>query len=201
MAYNRKDYYFQKAKKENYAARSAFKLEEIDHRLKFFRPGMKVLDLGAAPGSWSQYASKKIGAKGRILGIDLQPVRVTLPNAKFILADLKDIDLGEMMNKEGISPPFDCVISDMAPRTIGIRETDQVRSTELCHLALDTAARFIKEGGNFICKLFHSNDFEEIRKRMRNEYQKVDVIRPDSTRKESKEIFLIGLHYKGTKDT
>jgi 23S rRNA (uridine2552-2'-O)-methyltransferase len=197
MAYNPKDYYFHKAKKENYAARSAFKLEEIDRRFHIIRPAMKILDLGAAPGSWSQYCSRKIGSKGRILGVDLVPIKITLPNAKFLVADMREVDLAETMKAEGIEPPFDCVLSDMAPKTIGVKENDQMRSFELSVLALETARRFIKTGGTFVVKFFHSNDFEELRNMMRKEYTKVEILRPASTRKESKEIFLIGLGFKG----
>ncbi|MGZ3700063.1 MAG: SAM-dependent methyltransferase, partial [Bdellovibrionota bacterium] len=93
MAYNPKDYYFQKAKKENYVARSVFKIQEIDERFKLFKPGYKVLDLGAAPGSWSQFASQKVGPKGRVLGIDIQPIKLTMPNAVFVTADMRSLDL------------------------------------------------------------------------------------------------------------
>lgn len=192
MGYQLKDYYFKKAKEENYAARSVFKLEEIDARFKLLRPGMQVLDLGCAPGSWSQFAAKKVGAKGRVLGIDLQKVNLTLPNALFIEADLHDLNLANVMKENGFQPPFDLVISDMAPKTTGIRITDQARSLELCELALDCADRFLKKGGDFVVKLFHSEDFDEYRKKLRERFVKVEVLRPKSTRKESKEIFLIG---------
>src|ERR1700679_1490365 len=119
MAYNPKDYYFKKAKSENFAARPVFKLQEIDERFKIFRPGYRVLDLGAAPGSWSQYASQKIGSGGRILGIDLQPIKLTLPNPAFLTADLRAFDLAQAMTEQGIAPPFDVVLSDMAPKTTG----------------------------------------------------------------------------------
>lgn len=193
MAYNRKDYYFHKAKAENFAARSIFKLEEIDARYRFIKSGYKILDLGAAPGSWSQYCSKKIGPQGRLLGIDLQPIKLTLPNAVFITADLKALNLEELMASHGITPPFDIVLSDMAPKTTGIAITDQARSLELCELALSVAKRFLKRGGNFVCKLFLSGDFEDFRKQLRENFEKVEVERPKSTRKESKEIFLICL--------
>ena len=193
MAYNPKDYYFQKAKTENYAARSVFKLQEIDSRFKILKSGYKVLDLGAAPGSWSQYASEKVGPKGRILGIDLQPIKLTLSNALFIHADIRDLSLSEIMTRHGIAPPFDLILSDMAPKTTGIRITDQARSTELCQIALELSDRFLKENGNFVCKLFHSEDFESFRKLLKDRFTKVEVLRPKSTRKESKEIFFIGL--------
>lgn len=195
MAYNPKDFYFKQAKKEDYAARAVFKIQEIDERFKLFKPGYKVLDLGAAPGSWSQYASKKVGPQGRILGLDLQPIKITLPNALFLVEDMREADLERIMTEHGISPPFDVVLSDMAPKTTGIRVTDQARSLELSELALRTAERFLKPRGHFVNKLFHSEDFEHYRDLLRARFQKVEVLRPKSTRKESKEIFLIGMGY------
>jgi 23S rRNA (uridine2552-2'-O)-methyltransferase len=197
MAYNPKDYFFHKAKKENYVARSVFKLQEIDQRYRIFRPAIKVLDLGAAPGSWAQYASQKVGPKGKVLGIDLQPIKLTLQNSVFITADMRELDLGKTMEEHGIAPPFDLVLSDMAPKTTGIRMADQLRSLELCELALETAERFLKPGGHFVCKLFHSEEFEGLRDKIKARFEKMYNLRPESTRKESKEIFLIGIGYKG----
>jgi 23S rRNA (uridine2552-2'-O)-methyltransferase len=196
MAYNRKDYYFKKAKEENYAARSVFKLQEIDQRFKVIKPAAKVLDLGAAPGSWSQFASQKVGQNGQVLGIDLQPIKLTLPNAVFITADLRDLNLEAAMTEHGISPPFDLVLSDMAPRTTGIRITDQARSLELCELALSIAEKYLKPGGNFVCKMFHSEEFEGYRKLLTKRFKKIEILRPKSTRKESKEIFFICLFFQ-----
>ena len=195
MAYNQKDYYFQKAKSEKYAARSIFKLQEIDDRFKIIKPGYKILDLGAAPGSWSQYASEKVGKTGRVLGIDLQPIKLTLPNAAFVCADMRDLKLDEIMTENQIAPPFDVVLSDMAPKTTGIRVTDQTRSLELCELALATAERFLRPRGSFVCKLFHSEEFEQFRRTLRERFGRVEVLRPKSTRKESKEIFFIARDY------
>jgi 23S rRNA (uridine2552-2'-O)-methyltransferase len=195
VSYNRKDFYFHKAKKEDFAARSIFKLEEIDQKLRLIRGGDTILDLGAAPGSWSQYCAKKVGAQGRVLGIDLQEIEITLPNACFVKADLRDAELERIVRESGFSIPFNLVISDMAPKTTGIRSTDQARSLELCQLALDTAHRMLKPGGHFICKLFHSEDFDSFRKQLLKSFKKVEAIRPKSTRKESKEIFLVGIGY------
>lgn len=193
MAWNPHDHYFKKAKKENFAARSVFKLEEIDQRLRIVHPGDHVLDLGASPGSWSQYCAKKIGPKGRILGVDLSPVTVKLDNATFIQADLRDLNLQSIFAEHGFDETFDLVLSDMAPKTTGIRLTDQARSYELCELALNVANQFLKPKGHFVCKLFHSDDFVKLRDAIKKSFQKVEVIKPDSTRKVSKEIFLIGL--------
>ncbi|MCE3009273.1 MAG: RlmE family RNA methyltransferase [Proteobacteria bacterium] len=196
MAYNPKDHYFKKAKEQNFAARSVFKLEEIDQKLKLIKPGNRILDLGASPGSWSQYCSQKVGPSGQILGVDLSPVTVKLPNAQFIQADLRDLNLEQVFIEKGFPPPFDLVISDMAPKTTGIRVTDQARSFELCELALETARKFCKPHGHFICKLFHSDDFQKLKKDILGSFEKFEAIKPDSTRKISKEIFLIGIKKK-----
>jgi 23S rRNA (uridine2552-2'-O)-methyltransferase len=196
VSYNPRDHYFKKAKQENFAARSVFKLEEIDQRNKIFKPGQYVLDLGAAPGSWSQYASKKVGDKGRVLGVDLTPITIKMPNAVFITADLYDLNLEDTFREHGFEPSFHIVMSDMAPKTTGIKSTDQARSLALCELALDIGTRFLKPKGTFICKLFHSGDFNAFRDQMRPLFEKVDIVKPKATRQISKEIFLVGLGYK-----
>lgn len=196
MAYNPKDHFYHKAKEQNFAARSVFKLEEIDKKLRLFKPGQTVLDLGASPGSWSQYASQKIGDKGRVLGVDLTQINIKLKNATFIQADLRDLNLEQVFEEHGFQPPFDLVLSDMAPKTTGIRNTDQARSMELCELALDIARRFLKKEGNFVCKLFHSDDFTRLRDEMKKTFQKFESVKPAATRTISKEIFLVGINKK-----
>jgi 23S rRNA (uridine2552-2'-O)-methyltransferase len=196
MSYNPKDHYFKKAKEQNFAARSVFKLEEIDQKYKLVKPGQLILDLGASPGSWSQYCSKKIGPEGKIIGVDLQPVTVKLSNATFITADLRDLNLENIFAEQGISQKFDLVVSDMAPKTTGIRVTDQARSVELVELAMATADKFLKPGGHFVAKLFHSEDFSKLRDEIKKRYERFEAMKPDSTRKISKEIFLIGLKKK-----
>lgn len=194
--YNPKDKYFHKAKEENFAARSVYKLQEIDQRFKILRPGAMVLDLGCSPGSWSQYASQKVGLKGRVLGVDLSPVTVRLENAVFLQADLRDLKLDDVFREHGFLEPFDLVISDMAPKTTGIKSADQARSLELCELALATAVQFLKPGGHFVCKFFHSGDFGELRKSIQARFKKVEIVKPDSTRSMSKEIFFVGISKK-----
>lgn len=198
LAYNPKDFYFKQAKKQNYAARSVFKLEEIDDRFRILRGADKVLDLGAAPGSWSQYASEKVGPKGRVAGVDLSPIRLSLTNAVFVQDDIRSMSFESFFQKTGIQPPFDVVLSDMAPKTTGVRITDQTRSLELCELALQAAEKFLKPKGHFVCKLFHSEEFEPFRDKLRTRFAKVEVLRPKSTRRESKEIFFVCLTYSPT---
>ncbi len=198
MGYNHRDKYFLKAKKEGFAARSVYKLQEIDQQFKIFRQGQTVLDLGASPGSWSQYASEKIGSGGRLLGVDLSPVTVSMANSVFIQADLRDLTLDEVFQKHGFQGSFDIVMSDMAPKTTGIRFADQARSLELCELALEVAHRFLKPNGTFICKFFQSGEFGNLRSKIKKDYERVTAVKPESTRSISKEIFLVGLKKKVT---
>lgn len=196
MNFNPRDHYFRKAKKENFVARSVFKLEEIDKKFKLFKAGQSVLDLGATPGSWSQYASQKVGTQGRILAIDLNPLEVKLKNVDFYQADIHDFDFEKYFSEQSLEPYFDAVISDMAPKTTGIRMTDQARSFELCEMAFAAAQKYLKKNGFFICKLFHSDDFTQMRELIKKDFHKFEAVKPDSTRKISKEIFLIGLSKK-----
>ena len=200
MSYNPQDHFFRKAKEQNFAARSIFKLEEIDQKFKIINKNDLILDLGSSPGSWSQYASKKIGPSGKIIGIDLNPVKPEvsrqLKNADFIVSDLRDLKLADLFAEKGFGHGFHLVMSDMAPKTTGIRITDQARSMELCELALDAADKYLKKNGHFVCKFFHSEDFEKLRKMIKDRYGRVEIMKPESTRKISKEIFLIGLKKK-----
>lgn len=151
-----------------------------------------MLDLGAAPGSWSQYASQQVGSRGRVLGIDLQAISLSLPQTVFLQADLRTCVL-EACLPPGYVPVFDGVLSDMAPKTTGIAFSDQTQSFQLASLAADWAERFLKPGGYFVCKLFQGPDFETLRKRLRGAFRQVQLLRPQSTRVGSKEIFLIGM--------
>jgi 23S rRNA (uridine2552-2'-O)-methyltransferase len=196
MVYKPQDQYFKKAKKEGFAARSVYKLQEIDQKFKVLKPGQRVLDLGAAPGSWSQFTSQKIGPGGRLLGIDLTEIEISLPNAIFIQADLRDMQLGEVVKSHGFADPFDIVMSDMAPQTTGIKSVDQARSLELCEIALNSAQLFLRPGGTFICKFFQSGEFGQLRNAIKKEFERVEVMKPESTRSISKEIFLVGLRKK-----
>lgn len=198
MTFNPHDHYFKKAKKEGFKARSVFKLDEIQQKFKVFHSQSTILDLGCSPGSWSQWVSQKLGnTKGLVVGVDLKPVDLKLSNAVFIQGDLFELNLTEELLQRGIKlDKFDLVLSDMAPKTTGIKITDQARSFDLCNLALDTAQNWLKPGGNVVIKLFHSEDFKLLKKRMESEYKRFEVLKPQSTRSESKEIFLIGLYKK-----
>ena len=177
------------AKARGYPARSVFKLEEIDRRLRLFRPGQTVLDLGAAPGSWSLYASQRVGERGRVLAVDLDEIlQVFAPNVTVVQGDAFDLGHAEL----SAFAPYDLVLSDMAPRTSGTKLSDQARSAELYLRALTVALALGKPGSAFAGKIFMSGDFTEARARTAAAYAKVQVIRPEGTRSQSSEVFIVG---------
>jgi 23S rRNA (uridine2552-2'-O)-methyltransferase len=187
------DHFSKKARAEHYPARSIYKLEEIDRRVRLLKPGMTVLDLGAAPGSWTLYASKKVGAKGRVVAIDRAQLTVGTPaNVEVIQADALAVDPAELLARVG-SAGFDAVISDMAPRTSGHRFVDQSRSFELFCRAVELAQALCRRGGSFVGKIFQGEDFETARSRVREHFSEARVIRPTSVRSESYEVYLVGL--------
>src|SRR4051812_35910653 len=158
MAYKPNDHYARKAKKENFVARSIYKLEEIDQRYHLLHSGDYVLDLGASPGSWMQYTSKRVGEKGKVLGIDLKPITINLQNGINVIGDMNELDVQQLVTKYSVDRPFDAVVSDMAPNTTGNRFVDQCRSYDLCVIALNTAQKFLRPNGNFVCKIFDGED-------------------------------------------
>jgi 23S rRNA (uridine2552-2'-O)-methyltransferase len=187
--YAKPDRFTRAAKEAGFPARSVFKLEEIDRRVKLLGKGMKVLDLGAAPGSWAIYAARRIGDRGQLLAVDLEPLSATLPaNASFTQGDafsLSNDDLSRFA-------PYDVVLSDMAPRTTGSRITDQTRSFELFMRALAVAAALGAPGGAFVGKIFMSDDLPAARAELRRHYGAQRLIRPEGTRALSMEIFVVG---------
>jgi len=191
------DHYFKRAKQENYPARSVYKLQELDASFKLFKPGQKVLDLGATPGSWTLYAAGKVGASGRVVGVDRNPTGTTFPeNVTFLVCDALEpgpefTELLESMK------PFHLVISDMAPNTTGNRFTDQSRSLELVEQALALAGTCLIHGGHFIAKVFMGPDVKPFMDSMRGAFEKVKTAKPKSSRSESFELFIVGLGFRG----
>jgi 23S rRNA (uridine2552-2'-O)-methyltransferase len=187
--YSKPDRLTRAAKDAGFPARSVFKLREMDRRAHLFRGGMRVLDLGAAPGSWSLYAAQRIGASGKLLSVDLEPLAAALPpQAAFLQGDLFALDDASL----GRFAPYHVVLSDMAPRTTGSRPTDQARSFELFMRALDVAVRLGAPGGAFVGKIFMSDDLPLARAELRRHYATERLIRPEGTRAVSTEIFAVG---------
>lgn len=185
------DHYTDRAKKENYPARSVYKLQEIQKRYKIIKPGDRILDLGCAPGSWLQFAAEQATARGRVIGIDLNPVSIPLPaHVTTFTGDILSLD--EMPNSI-LSGPFDLVLSDAAPATTGHKDVDAARSFQLCRSVLDIAAANTRSGGRLVCKIFQGGQFQEFIRLVNKSYQTVKRHKPQSSRKSSKEIYVIGI--------
>ena len=192
-----RDYFFLKAKRENYPARSVYKLKELDARFKLLHKGQKVLDLGAAPGSWSLGAAEKIGAQGLVLACDIQDTVTQFPpQVIFMREDVfnRSAAFEAKLDEYG---PFDMVMSDMAPSTTGTRFTDQARSLELALEALHLACLRLKNNGSFVVKIFMGPDIQELLTPMRRVFGTVKSFKPKSSRAESKETFFVGLDFTG----
>ena len=192
------DYYYRKAKKEKYPARSIYKLEEIQRKHGLLRTGDSVLDLGCFPGSWSLYASEVIGAKGIVVGVDLQQAdqkpRSNGAVIHWLCQDIMEPDLIPLVRK--FRPAFKVIISDLAPKTTGNRWADHQKSMSLVEHTLLLAETLLHEQGNYICKVFQGEDLPPFVSKMKERFAKVRIIKPKSSRKESREIFVLGMGYK-----
>ena len=188
--YNKKDHYHGKAKKEGYRARSAYKLKEIQKKYKIFRQGNNVLDLGCAPGAWTQVALEYIGS-GQIVGIDLEQMEFSSKRVHAIQMDIFELKLEELPIRN-----FDCVLSDMAPKTSGVRFRDQARSMKLVEQAMLIAKETLSVGGCLVMKMFEGSDTQTVVQTLKESYSKVELFRPQSTRKSSIEIYILGINKK-----
>ena len=182
----RSDAFQRKARREGYRARSTYKLKDIQKRSKIFKNGDKVLDLGAAPGGWSQVALEFIGEEGKLVGVDL-PHILPLAGAIFIQGDLRESETREQLQE--LMPKADVVISDMSPNLSGNYSVDQARSVELSSLALEIAAE--RKASAFVVKVFEGADFQEYRKAVIDEFGSVRTLSPEASRKQSSEVYLI----------
>jgi 23S rRNA (uridine2552-2'-O)-methyltransferase len=191
-----KDHYSELARKEHYPARSVYKLKEAQKKFRFIKRGDRVLDLGCSPGSWLLYAAELTGKQGRVLGLDLKSVTCQMPpQAKTLKADVLTIDRAWFEAQELLNR-FDVVLSDMAPATTGNKVLDATRSFQLCRAALDVAEMALKPGGSFICKIFQGEEFKEFAESVKSRFRNHRIFKPQSSRKESKEIFIVGLGFK-----
>jgi 23S rRNA (uridine2552-2'-O)-methyltransferase len=189
------DFFVKQAKKEGYRSRAAYKLLEISDRDRLLKPGMIVVDLGAAPGSWSQVASQKVGHKGKIIALDILEM-APLPGVEFIQDDFREERaLLELRKHLGEQQP-DLVISDMAPNMSGIAVSDQARSMYLAELALAFSIEQLNYGGNFLVKVFQGRDFDSFIRDMRAGFSNVLVRKPEASRNRSNELYLVGLEKK-----
>ncbi|KQT66355.1 MULTISPECIES: 23S rRNA (uridine(2552)-2'-O)-methyltransferase RlmE [Pseudomonas] len=190
------DPYVKQAQKDGYRSRASYKLLEIQEKYKLIRPGMSVVDLGAAPGGWSQVTSRLIGGQGRLIASDILEMD-GIPDVTFIQGDFtEDSVLAQILEAVGNSQ-VDLVISDMAPNMSGTPEVDMPKAMFLCELALDLAERILKPGGNFVIKIFQGEGFDVYLKDARKKFDKIQMIKPDSSRGSSREQYMLAWGYRG----
>ena len=185
--YKGRDAFGQRAKDEGYEARSVYKLEEIQRRFRILRQGQRVVDLGCFPGSWSRYAWGIVGGKGKIVGIDLKEPQLSGPT--WIVRSIEDVPADEIA--AALGGPADVVLSDMAPNTIGDRDSDHLMQIELARLALSVAIAIGAPGSSFVCKVFEGREAKDFEMEARKAYDKVKRVRPEAVRKVSREWFLV----------
>jgi 23S rRNA (uridine2552-2'-O)-methyltransferase len=188
------DVYVKRAQKEGYRSRAAYKLLEIQEKDGVLVPGMRVLDLGAAPGGWSQIAARIVGPRGRITAFDILPME-PLPDVNFIQGDFRTDEALARLRQATDGEAVDVVLSDMAPNMSGNPAVDQPRMMILCELALDMAHRVLKPGGTLVVKTFQGEGFEALHKTMRASFKRVASRKPKSSRSRSRELYLVAMGY------
>ena len=189
------DVYVQRAKAEGYRSRAAYKLIEVAARDKLLKQGMVVVDLGAAPGGWSQVAAAKLGAGGRVIALDLLPMD-SLRNVTFLQGDFREEAVVEALERELAGRAIDLVLSDMSPNISGIALSDQARAMHLAELALEFAVKHLKPGGSLLVKVFQGSGFQEFLREMRSRFNHVVTRKPEASRGRSNELYLLGKERK-----
>lgn len=193
---NARDKYVKRARQEGARSRAIFKLEEIDRRDHLLRAGMRVVDLGAAPGGWSQYVISRVGDSGRVLALDILPME-PIVGVEFIEGDFTEQPVLDLLMQRIEGKPVDLVISDMAPNMSGVASVDQARSMNLAELALDFSDKTLKPGGSLLIKTFQGAGFNEFHAQLRRRFEKLVARKPPASRAESKEIYLLGKGFRG----
>ncbi|HEU5338229.1 MAG TPA: 23S rRNA (uridine(2552)-2'-O)-methyltransferase RlmE [Sulfuricaulis sp.] len=197
LARNAKDQYVKRARQEGARSRAMYKLEEIDRRDRLLRPGMTVVDLGAAPGGWSQYVKSRVGDSGRMLALDILPMQ-PIVGVEFIEGDFTEQPVLDLLIQRLQGKGVDLVISDMAPNMTGVVSVDQSRVMNLAELALEFADKALKPGGSLLIKTFQGAGFNEFHAQMRRRFEKLVSRKPSASRAESKEIYLLGRGFRQT---
>jgi 23S rRNA (uridine2552-2'-O)-methyltransferase len=196
LAEHHADEYVKKARELGYRSRAVFKLEELDAKHHLLRPGMTVVDLGAAPGGWSQYASRRLGRAGRIIALDILPMEA-IPGVTFIQGDFREASVFEQLHGVLDGARVDLLLSDMAPNMSGMRAVDIDRASYLCELALDAARRMLRPGGGLVMKAFIGAGFDDLVRTVRQVFLQSWTRKPKASRGRSAETYLVAMGYKG----
>ena len=193
------DEYVKRAQQEGFRSRAIYKLQEIDSRDRLLRHGMTVVDLGAAPGGWAQYARRRVGPPGRVLALDILPIE-PLPGVEVLCADFTEPAALEQLAQRLAGRPVDLVISDMSPNISGIEVSDQARTMYLAELALDFTVHNLRPGGDFLVKTFQGQGFSEFYRQIRQRFKKLLTRKPKASRPRSREVYLLARGLRATSD-
>ena len=189
------DPFVQRAQSEGWRSRAVFKLEDIDQRAKLLKPGAVCLDLGAAPGAWSQYAARRVGGAGRVVATDILPMQ-ELPGVEFVQGDFRESEVFDRVRGLLSGRQVDVLLSDMAPNLSGVDVIDQPRAMYLAELALDMASRVLKPGGHALIKAFQGSGFVELLQGARGRFDRVKLLKPQASRSRSPEMYLLAMQFR-----
>jgi 23S rRNA (uridine2552-2'-O)-methyltransferase len=189
------DFYRTRARAEGYVARAVYKLKEVDEKYHLLQAGQRVLDLGCSPGSWLQYIASRVGPGGLVVGVDATPPAIdVVPPLDFVQGEVTSLDLERII---ALCPVFDVVLSDLAPKTTGMRQVDQQRSLELAFLAWEWARKLLRPGGHFLVKVFEGPDTFALAALLKENFNLCRTVKPAGSRPASREIYLLGLKKRG----
>lgn len=189
------DEFVKRAQREGFRSRAVYKLDEIQHKDRILKPGMTIVDLGAAPGGWSQYAARVLRGQGRIIAMDILPME-PLDGVEYLQGDFREDEVLEALMEKIDDRAIDLVMSDMAPNISGMEAVDQPRSMYLAELAVDFAAQVLREGGDLLFKAFQGEGFDDLVRLLRGQYRQVRIRKPKASRPRSREVYVLARHYR-----
>jgi 23S rRNA (uridine2552-2'-O)-methyltransferase len=193
----KRDYYRRLAKEKGYRSRAAFKLQQMNNKYRLIHRGSKVADIGAAPGGWLQVASELVGVVGLVVGVDLDPIKTLSKNTRIIQGDVSSPDVADKILGELAGDKADCILADLSPKLSGVWDIDHFKQIDLCMKVLDVMPVLLKKGGSTVMKAFQGDELQNLINRMKKSFERVDISKPNASRKESSEVYLVGLGFSG----
>jgi 23S rRNA (uridine2552-2'-O)-methyltransferase len=193
----KRDYYRRRAKVEGYRSRAAFKLKQMNNKYHLMRRGSKVVDIGTAPGGWAQVSSELVGNVGQVVGIDLEPVKSVSKNTILLQDDISSASASNSITNALRGAKADLVLADLSPKLSGIWDMDHYKQIDLCNSVIDILPSILKEEGSCLMKAFHGEEFQSLVKRLNESFERVEISKPNASRKESSEVYLVGLSFTG----
>jgi 23S rRNA (uridine2552-2'-O)-methyltransferase len=191
------DYYRKRAKEEGYRSRAAFKILQLNKKYNLIRPGFKVVDIGCAPGGWLEVCSKLVGSRGLVVGVDIVHVSPVAPNVKILRDDVSSPRFVERLNEALGKGKSDCVLADLSPKLSGIWDMDHFRQIELCHKVVSLYPEILTIDGSAVLKAFHGDELQALISKLKSAFSRAEIVKPDASRKESSEVYLVGLGFTG----